>query len=245
MSASLPCQVQGLCFDADGRRLIKDVSFTLSAGPRSVLLGPNGAGKSLLLRLLHGLLQPAEGRVLWRGQGSGSSGTRSSGPHRRHAMVFQRPVMLQRSAAANVDFGLALAGIGGSERRRRRDEALERTGLGDFGKRQARVLSVGQQQRLALARAWALKPEVIFLDEPTASLDPAATRNVEAVIQAMHDAGTKIVMTTHDLGQARRMADEIMFMQRGRLVEQAAADSFFVDQQNEAARAFLSGELMW
>lgn len=240
MSASLPCKVADLCFDADGRRLIKNVSFTLAAGPRSVLLGPNGAGKSLLLRLLHGLLQPAEGQIAWQNH-SGSG----QGPHPRHAMVFQRPVMLQRSAAANVDFGLALAGIAGSERRQRREEALERTGLAEFAKRQARVLSVGQQQRLALARAWALSPEVMFLDEPTASLDPAATRNVEAVIQAMHEAGTKIVMTTHDLGQARRMADEIMFLQRGRLVEQAPADAFFADQQNEAAKAFLSGELMW
>jgi len=241
MTASLPCRVEGLCFDAEGRRLLKDVTFTLAAGPRSVLLGPNGAGKSLLLRLLHGLLRPAEGRIAWQDLTMGGA----VGPHPRHAMVFQRPVMLQRSAAANVDFGLALAGVDGAERRQRRDAALARTGLADFAKRRARVLSVGQQQRLALARAWALKPEIMFLDEPTASLDPAATRNVEEVIQAMHAAGTKIVMTTHDLGQARRMADEILFLQRGRLVEQAPADAFFSAPQSEAARAFLSGELVW
>ena len=242
---SLPCDIEGVSFDAGGRRLIKDMTFQLTAGPRSVILGPNGAGKSLLLRLLHGLLQPSEGRIAWRDSGRDGKSNSSTGPNPRHAMVFQRPVMLRRTAAANVDFGLALAGISGAERRARRDSALARTGLAELAKHQARVLSVGQQQRLALARAWALEPELLFLDEPTASLDPAATRNVEKVISAMHAAGTKIVMTTHDLGQAKRMADEIFFLQRGRLIEHAPAEQFFAKQESPEAQAFLAGELLW
>ena len=160
-------------------------------------------------------------------------------------MVFQRPVMLRRSAAANIDFALKLAGLEKAERQRRTAAVLEKTGLAKMARRPARVLSVGQQQRLALARAWALAPQVLFLDEPTASLDPAATRNVEEVITAMHGAGTKIVMTTHDLNQARRLADEVIFLHRGRLVEHGPAAAFFAEPDCAPARAFLAGELVW
>ena len=237
----LPCQAEGIGLNVGGRHLVKSVSFTLNAGPKSVILGPNGAGKSLLLRLLHGLIVPDEGRVAWQRP----EGARKDHARRRQAMVFQRPVLLRRSAAANVDYALTLHGIGGTEGRRRRDDALEKTGLADMAKRQARVLSVGQQQRLALARAWALQPEVLFLDEPTASLDPAATLNVERVIEAMHADGTKLVMTTHDLGQARRLADEVLFLHRGRLVEHRAANAFFEAPESAEASAFLQGELVW
>ena len=237
----LPCQAAGIGLTVGRRQLVKSVSFSLSAGPKSVILGPNGAGKSLLLRLLHGLIVPDEGRVAWQQP----AGARKDHARRRQAMVFQRPVLLRRSAAANVDYALTLHGIGGAEGRRRRDEALEKTGLAEMAGRQARVLSVGQQQRLALARAWALQPEVLFLDEPTASLDPAATLNVERVIEAMHGDGTKLIMTTHDLGQARRLADEVLFLHRGRLVEHRAAKAFFETPESAEARAFLQGELVW
>ena len=160
-------------------------------------------------------------------------------------MVFQRPVMLRASAAANVDYALRLAKVAKPERGKIRHEVLERTGLDHLADQGARILSVGQQQRLALARAWALRPEVLLLDEPTASLDPAATRNVEEVIGAMHEAGTKIVMTTHDLNQARRLADEVLFLHRGRLVEHSPADAFFESPRSREAKAFLSGDLVW
>jgi tungstate transport system ATP-binding protein len=236
VSASiLPGRLDGLCFEAGGRRLIDSLTLVLEAGPRTVILGPNGAGKSLMLRLAHGLIAPSAGRVAWQRPNAA----------RRQALVFQRPVMLRRSAAANVDYALALRGIGGTERARRRDSVLERTGLADLARRPARVLSVGEQQRLALARAWAIEPEVLFLDEPTASLDPAATRAVEEIVGAFHRAGTKIVMTTHDLGQARRLADEIVFLHRGRLVEQAPAETFFDAPASAEARAFLKGDLLW
>ena len=160
-------------------------------------------------------------------------------------MVFQRPVMLRRSAFANLTHAL-----GPRERAAWRApgqgtrEALDRFGLADMARRPARVLSGGEQQRLAMARAWALDPEVLFLDEPTSSLDPAATRAVEEMIEAFHADGMTIVMTTHDLGQARRLADEVLFLHHGRLLEQTPADEFFERPRSEAARAFIKGELL-
>ena len=236
----LPLGVERLVFEAGGAKLLHELTFTLEAGPRTVLLGPNGAGKSLTLRLCHGLLAPAGGTVSWRNPNG-----RPGAVQRAQAMVFQRPVLLRRSAAANVAYALAVRGIRGAERAQRVAAALDSTGLQALADRSARALSVGQQQRLALARAWALEPQLLFLDEPTASLDPSATRQVEEIINAMHGAGTKIVMTTQDIAQARRMADEVLFLHHGRLVEQAPAGKFFESPASEDATAFLKGELLW
>lgn len=234
----LPLTVDGLCFEAGGTRLIDNLSFALEPESRTIILGPNGAGKSLLLRLCHGLLIPSRGTISWNGV---------LGLEAQHAqaMVFQRPVMLRRSVAANVDYALALRRIGREARRQRIDEVLSKTGLRKFAGRQARVLSFGEQQKLALARAWALSPQVLFLDEPTASLDPAATRAIETIIDAIRTAGTKIVMTTHDLGQARRIGDEILFLHKGQLIERTSAGQFFNEPSTAPARAFLRGDLLW
>jgi tungstate transport system ATP-binding protein len=234
----LPLELSDVSFEAGGRRLIKDLTCTLSAGPRTVVIGPNGAGKSLFLRLCHGLLAPSAGTVAWRGDGNGD-------PARRQAMVFQRPVMLRRSAAANIDYALSLRGIPRAQRRAQVEDALGKAGLGRLARQPARLLSFGEQQKLALARAWALRPQVLFLDEPTASLDPSATHAIEEVIAAIHAAGTKIVMTTHDLGQARRIADEVLFLHRGRLLEKAVAADFFAAPANDLAQAFIRGDLLW
>lgn len=233
----LPLNLDAVTFEAGGRKLINSLSHRFEAGPRTVILGPNGAGKSLLLRLCHGLLQPTSGSVQWSG-GNGH-------PGRHQAMVFQRPVMLRRSVAANIYYALALKGIARGARKERAAEILERTGLGHLAGRPARVLSFGEQQKLALARAWALRPQVLFLDEPTASLDPAATHAIELLIEAIDQAGTRIIMTTHDLDQARRMADEVLFVHRGQLLESAAAAAFFDRPVDRQARAFLAGELLW
>jgi tungstate transport system ATP-binding protein len=234
----LPLRLQDVGYATGGERLIEGVTVELSAGPRTVILGPNGAGKSLLLRLCHGLIRPTSGQITWR---------LGEGPvlRLRQAMVFQRPVMLRRSAAGNIGFALKLRGLGRRDRRARIDEVMERTGLSSVAHQPARVLSGGEQQRLALARAWALEPEVLFLDEPTASLDPAATRVVEELVLSIHCSGTKIVMTTHDLGQARRLADQILFLNRGRLVEVGPAAAFFEGPATTEAAAFLKGELTW
>lgn len=230
----LPLTVSGLRFEAGGRRLIDDVGFTLDAGRRSVILGPNGAGKSLTLRICHGLLRPTAGTVRWQG---------GADVRARQAMVFQRPVMLRRTAWANLSYALSVRGVPRRERAGRIAEALRRTGLLDIARTPARLLSVGEQQRLALARAWLLEPEVLFLDEPTASLDPSATRAVEAIIQAIHAAGAKIVLTTQDMGQARRLGDEVLFLYGGRLLEHAPAERFFETPATPQARAFINGEL--
>ena len=234
----LPLTFQNVSFEIGGIRLIKDLNCTLEAGPRTMILGANGAGKSLFLRLCHGLIRPTTGRVLWQG-------AKGRDPADAQAMVFQRPVMLRRSVAANVDYALKLRGMAAAERRAAVEDALGHTGLRRLADNPARVLSVGEQQKLALARAWALQPEVLFLDEPTASLDPAATHAVEQIINAIDAAGTRIVMTTHDLGQARRLGDEVMFLNRGRLLEKALAERFFSEPENDLAQAFLKGELLW
>jgi tungstate transport system ATP-binding protein len=210
--------------------IIQPLSLEIGAGPSTVILGANGAGKSVLMRLMHGLLAPSSGSVIWNGAG-------------RQAMVFQRPVMLRRSALANVVYALELAGVrdGGKQAR----EALEEVGLAHLAHRAARVLSGGEQQRLALARAWALHPEVLFLDEPTASLDPSATREIENIIRAFDAAGTKIVMATHNLGQARRLGDEVIYLHQGRVVERAPAEKFFAAPSTGEAAAFIKGELPW
>jgi tungstate transport system ATP-binding protein len=230
----LPLALEHVRYEAGGNTIIDDVSLALRAGLRTVILGPNGAGKSVLLRLCHGLLQPTGGAIRWSGPQ----------PRARQAMVFQRPVMLRRSTRANIVYALKRAGVPGAEWQRRADDALDMVGLAALAERAARVLSGGEQQRVALARAWALRPEVLFLDEPTASLDPAATRAIEEVIATIRASGTKIVMTTHDLAQARRLADEVIFMHRGRVLEHTPAERFFSAPATDKAAAYLKGELL-
>lgn len=238
MSAILPLRLSDVSFSAGGRTIIDRVSFDLSAGPSTIVLGANGAGKSVLLRLMHGLLAPSSGRVEWLGSNSARA-------RRLQAMVFQRPVMLRRSVLANITYALALADVPAQDRDRLALEALEEVGLATLATRPARVLSGGEQQRLALARAWALHPEVLFLDEPTASLDPAATREIETVIKAFDASGTKIVMVTHNLGQARRLGDEVLFVHQGRVAEVTPVDTFFSQPASAEASAFVKGENPW
>jgi tungstate transport system ATP-binding protein len=229
----LPLTLDGVGYVAGGVPIIDGISAAIEAGPRTIILGPNGAGKSVLLRLCNGLIAPTAGRIAWHG---------GVVPARRKALVFQRPIMLRRSALANVAYGLKLAGVGRAERRARARAVLDRVGLAYLAERPARMVSGGEQQRIALARAWALEPDVLFLDEPTASLDPAAARAVEDIVRAIHAGGTKIVMTTHNLGQARRLADEILFLHAGRLVERAPAERFFASPRSAEAEAFLREE---
>ena len=234
----LPLALHEVAFAVGEHPILHGITLTLDAGPRSVIVGPNGAGKSVLLRLCHGLLKPTSGRIVW-------NSPEVPGAPRRQAMVFQRPVMLRRSALANIVYALECSGVLAPWRQDRALAALERVGLAGSADRPARVLSGGQQQRLALARAWALDPEVLFLDEPTASLDPGAAQEIEGVIQSMHASGTKIVMVTHNLGQARRLGDEILFMHQGRIAERAPADRFFREPHTPQAAQFLEGELPW
>ena len=236
----LPIRLEGVGFAARGTALLSDLSLRIEAHRRTVVIGPNGAGKSLLLRLCHGLLTPSRGRILCNGGAEGIGPTARA----RQAMVFQRPVHLRRSARANLAYALAARGVPRTERRPRAMAALERLGLVRLADRPARLLSGGEQQRLALARAWLLEPELLLLDEPTAALDPASTKAVESAIDLFAQQGVTIVMTTHDLGQARRHADEIVFLAGGRLVEQGPAAEFFAQPRTQSGRAFLRGELV-
>ena len=233
----LPLEVDGLGYAVRGQWLLKDVGFTLEAGRRTCIVGPNGAGKSLLLRLCHGLLQSSAGTIQWA---TGSSRWQ----RRQQAMVFQNPVHLRRSARANVEFALSVQGLDRRAIRERTAWVLETTGLHHLARRPARVLSGGEQQRLALARAWALQPKVLFLDEPVVHLDPAATRMVEELILKIDDSGTRIIMVSHDLGQVRRLADEVVFLHDGRLIEHSPVTQFLGDSRTAQARAFVKGELL-
>ncbi|MFZ5454580.1 MAG: ATP-binding cassette domain-containing protein [Pseudomonadota bacterium] len=227
--------LEALRYEAGDRALIRDVSLRIEAGRRTLILGPNGAGKSVLMRLMHGLIEPTAGRILWNG-GSGAP---------VQAMVFQRPVMLRRSVLDNVTYALYLAGVPSAERRTRALDVLERVGLAALADRPARVLSGGEQQRVALARAWALRPRVLFLDEPTASLDPGAAAEVERIIRVIADDGCSIVMVTHHLGQARRLADDIVFVDTGRITEHTPVADFFAAPRSAEAGQYLRGELSW
>jgi len=225
----LPLKLEDVSF----LHVLGPLSLQIEAGPSTIILGANGAGKSVLMRLMHGLLAPSAGRISWSGPE----------PRRKQAMVFQRPVMLRRSAFQNVLYALQVARAADAERVAK--EALAEVGLSHVAHRPARILSFGEQQRLALARAWALHPEVLFLDEPTASLDPTATREIEAVIRAFDGSGTKIVMATHNLGQARRLGDEVIYLHQGRVVERAPVERFFAQPATPEAAAFIRGELPW
>ena len=207
----LPIKFSEVHVRAHDTKILNRVTLTISSGPPTVLIGPNGSGKTTLLRVAMGLAPPSEGSITWGGQ--------EQLPPLRRAIVFQRPVMLRRRCAANVRYALAAAGVPRERRARRTSELLRLVGLEGFEARPARRLSGGEQQRLALARALAREPDVLFLDEPTASLDPAATKTIEDIVQAVSAQGVKVVMATHDLGEARRLAGDIVLLHRGSVVE--------------------------
>jgi len=235
-ASDLPIVFEEVGFLARDLPIVTNLGLVLAPGPPTVLIGPNGAGKTTLLRLAMGLIRPTSGRVTWGG--------RSEVPPARRAILFQRPAMLRRSAAGNVRYALAAANCPYAQRPQRVTELLELVGLAGLADRPARRLSGGEQQRLALARALAKDPDVLFLDEPTASLDPAATKAIEDLIGTVAARGLKVVMATHDLGEARRLAGDIVLMHRGRIVEHAPAAAFFSAPQTSEAEKFVAGELL-
>jgi tungstate transport system ATP-binding protein len=235
-ATDLPLILEDVSLLARELTILDRVSLILAPGAPTMLVGPNGSGKSSLMRVAMGLVAPTSGRVTYGG--------RTGVPPVRRAIVFQRPVMLRRSALANLTYALAAAGVPRSERGTAAQDLLDRVGLAALGERPARRMSGGEQQRLAIARALAKDPDILFLDEPTASLDPAATKATEDIIAGIAARGIKIVMATHDLGEARRLGGEIVLMNRGRIVEVADADTFFTAPKTDAARRFAAGELL-
>jgi tungstate transport system ATP-binding protein len=231
----LPCAARGLCFKAGDNVLIDEIDLKLTAGPVTMIMGPNGAGKTLLVRLLHGMIEPAAGEITWGGR------LLDEATRKRQAMVFQTPVLLRRSVAANIDFVLNLHD---GRNLQSSEEILHMAGLADKARQPARLLSGGERQRLAIARALATNPDVLFLDEPTASLDPASTLAIEEIVGQARDRGVKIIFITHDVGQARRLGDEVIFMHHGAIVEQAPATRFFDSPESSEARDYLAGRIV-
>jgi len=235
VAPALSGQTQGLIYQIGEKRLIDGIDLSIPGRGLTMVMGPNGAGKSLLLRLLHGLLTPTSGYVLWGGR------PLDDALRKRQAMVFQRPVLLRRSVVANIRF---VSRLRRCVRRKHIREILGEVGLAAQAEQPARLLSGGEQQRLCLARALILEPQVLFLDEPTASLDPASTAAIESIVQKARDRGTKIIFVTHDLGQARRLADDVIFLHLGRLAEHTPASQFFAGPASQVAGDYLAGRLV-
>lgn len=231
-------RVEQLALQVAGKPLVNIEKLTLDPRSVTVIMGPNGAGKSLFLRLVHGLIAPTNGWISW-GEVACGEATRST-----QAMVFQKPVLLRRSVAANIDFVLRRRTGTKAERRTRCEELLTLVGLADRSQQPARLLSGGEQQRLALARALATRPKVLMLDEPTASLDPASVQMIEQIVLATSADQTKVIFVTHDVGQARRLADDVAFLHHGQLMEHRLAAVFFADPSSEAANAYLAGRIV-
>ena len=236
LSPDIPIRFFEVEILAGGVTILNRVSISIEVGPPTVLIGANGSGKTTLLRAAMGIIPPSRGRITWGG--------REAVPPTRRAIVFQRPVMLRRCVSENIGYALAAASVPRDQRERRTDELLTLVGLAGLQARPARRLSGGEQQRLALARALARNPAVLFLDEPSANLDPASTRAIESIVQAVSASGVKIVMATHDLGEARRLAGAVILLHRGGVIESGQADAFFRAPATDEARRFLAGELL-
>ena len=232
-------QLEGVGLRFGAVEALRQVNLSIAPGERIALVGANGSGKSSLLRVLHGLLAPSSG-TRWQGPGA-------SGKPLRIAMLFQRPFLLRLSVQANVKLALWIAGVRGAAAQDRCAEALQRVGLRAEAARPARALSGGQQQRLALARAWALQPDVLLLDEPTASLDPTAKREVEGLLAEFAAQGLTLLMATHNLGQAKRLAQRVIYLEHGRVLADVSATQFFDASAALPleARLFIKGELPW
>jgi tungstate transport system ATP-binding protein len=235
-NTDLPIVFEDVSIATGSVTLLDRISLSFSFGTPTVLIGPNGSGKTTLLRAAMGLISQSRGRITWGG--------RERAPPTRRAIVFQRPVMLRRSVAGNVRYALTGTNLARAHHPARIHDLLAMVGLEHLGSRPARRLSGGEQQRLALARALVRDPAVLFLDEPTASLDPAATKAIEDIVRTVAGNGIKVVMATHDLGEARRLAGDIVMLHRGHVIETGAAPAFFNTPRTIEAKTFLAGELL-
>jgi tungstate transport system ATP-binding protein len=226
-------QLKGVDLRYGAVHALSGVDLRIAPGERVALIGANGSGKSTLLRVLHGLLRPSAGTVLRDGTV-------------RQAMVFQRPFVLRMSALANVALALWLRGTRWKTAKEQALDALGRVDLAAIALRNARTLSGGQLQRLALARAWSLRPDVLLLDEPTASLDPHAKREVEALMAEFAVSGTTLVFASHNLGQVKRLATRVVYMEQGRVLADLPVQAFFhgpLGETSREAELFVKGEL--
>ena len=232
----LPCTVRNALVRKKGVEIAGPFDLDLGVSGITIVMGPNGSGKTTLLRLLHGLERPRKGEVVWA--------VANQEAQMQQAFVFQTPIMMRRSVRANIAYPLVLRGHRRKAAHLIAQDWAERIGLRDRLDQDAQVLSGGEKQKLAIARALSGKPEVLFLDEPTTNLDGSATRDIEALLLEAHRDGARIVMTTHNTGQARRLANDVVFLHKGRVRETGAAQTFFERPATPEAAAFLNGDIV-
>ncbi len=236
VSQPMSVTLENVAVKRRGKAILGPVKMALSADGFTIVLGPNGAGKTTLLKVLHGVERLSSGRVTWS--------VPDEDAREAQAYVFQKPIMLRRSVRQNLAFPLQLLKTPKAEIDTRVTDWSRRIGLEEALDRPATRISGGEQQKLALARALIRDPQVLFLDEPCANLDGRSMREIEELLMASSASGTRIIMTTHDLGQARRLASDVVFLLNGQLCEQADASTFFAAPQSDEARAFLKGDII-
>lgn len=232
----LPLSVSNAVVTKRGKTIVGPIDITIEDIGLTVIMGPNGSGKTTLLKLLHGLEAPKSGESRWN--------CTIETARLYQSYVFQTPILLRRSVLENVIYPLRLRGISRTQAEQQALHWLQTINLEASANLNARLLSGGEKQKLAVARALAIKPQLVFLDEPTANLDGAATREIEALLKQVKQAGTRVIMTTHDKGQAKRLADDIVFLYRGKIHEHQNAGAFFENASTPEAVAFLSGEIV-
>lgn len=239
-SRALPLHVSNLCYAVDDNPLIKQLNFTIEPEGITAIMGPNGAGKSLTLRLLHGLIKPTSGSIRW-----GNTESKSVNKAPEQAMVFQKPVLLRRSVIENLTYALKVKNITDKTTQIQLiKQALKRSDLASKDSTPARRLSGGEQQKLAMARALMTKPAILFLDEPTSSLDPNATLAIENLVKEAASEGTKIILVTHDIGQAKRLATNILFLNNGQLEESGPTEQLLSHPKSIPAHQYFRGEIV-
>ncbi len=236
VSALLPLVLEGVEMRRGGRRILGPLSLTLEGQGVTILMGPNGSGKTSLLRAMHGLERINAGRIRWKAD--------LDTARARQAFVFQTPILMRRTVIECIGYPLRLLGTRRAAMRERAAAIAAEVGLGEALDKRASVLSGGERQKLALARALIRAPEVLFLDEPCANLDGRATRDIEAILLRARAGGTRIVMSTHDIGQARRLGDEVVFLHHGRVIEAAGRRAFFESPRSAEVKSYLNGELL-
>ena len=219
-----------------GKKLVGPVDFTLAPEGFTIVIGPNGAGKTTLLRLMHGLQRCSGGSITWA--------VPALDARNKQAFVFQSPIMMRRRVVDSLAYPLRLKGVAKAEARAKATAIAQRFGLSELLESWAPMLSGGEKQKLSLARALIIEPEILFLDEPCASLDGRATREIETILQDEQARGTRLVMSTHDMGQARRLAQDVIFMHKGMVHEFSGAERFFSAPSTLEAKAFTNGDIV-
>ncbi|WP_424941148.1 ATP-binding cassette domain-containing protein [Aliiroseovarius sp. S253] len=236
MSTLFPLILTRATIRRKGKRLVGPIDLTLQGQGITIVIGPNGAGKTTLLRMMHGIARLSDGAITW--------GCDLNTARQAQSFVFQQPILMRRSVRDNIAYPLRLRGVARDQARAKASKVGQQVGLGAMLDRPATFLSGGERQKLAIARATITDPTLLFLDEPCASLDGRATREIEEILLQAAASGTRLIMSTHDMGQARRLADDVMFLLNGQIHEHASADQFFDHPKTPETRAFLNGDIV-